>query len=264
MMQAVQQPTNGDQVKKFRTTDTKRKCNHNDWDNVRAEKQFITLRCRECQRQHRIGPSDNWKIVDWKCHDFNTPEGCTNTQCNKYHVNHKKQTLEERARIHGLWVVNYVRLGKGGSEIEKKVKNLKKTLPTTGSKHLKEQPPPQLLTTPVDEVAVERSKVVCENTTETRVAQYRATNVTPSALLKCQLQNSFSVPVQQPVLIQTIQPQFFNLNPAAAPLMPQLVSLQQNIAVAPQFQIVNNNIPTGVAFATPGTTVYTPVWPAAR
>eukprot|EP01060_Flectonema_neradi_P005724 TRINITY_DN1382_c5_g1_i6.p1 TRINITY_DN1382_c5_g1~~TRINITY_DN1382_c5_g1_i6.p1 ORF type:complete len:306 (+),score=77.30 TRINITY_DN1382_c5_g1_i6:60-920(+) len=108
----------------FDINQKKKKCSHNNWDNVRAEKQFITLRCRECQRQHRVGLTG----ADWKCQSFGTAEGCQDSACTKYHVNYKKQSLEERAKIHGLRVVNYVRLGKVEDDVHKKVCYLKKML----------------------------------------------------------------------------------------------------------------------------------------
>ena len=239
----------------FRATDGRRKCHHNNWDNVRAEKQFITLRCRECQRQHRIGPSDNWKAVDWKCHEFNTPEGCVSPTCDKYHVNHKKQTLEERARIHGLWVVNYVRLGKGGSEMERKVRNLKKTLPTTGSKHSHDEIP-KLLTTPVDD----NIQLPVENPVRQLKQSVSQTRHVSLPVIKNQQAIPFTVQ-QQPVLLQAVpQAQFVNFSPAAA--APNFVRLQQNIAIAPQLQIVNNNSANIVTLSNGATLypTYTPVW----
>eukprot|EP01060_Flectonema_neradi_P010081 TRINITY_DN17213_c0_g1_i1.p1 TRINITY_DN17213_c0_g1~~TRINITY_DN17213_c0_g1_i1.p1 ORF type:complete len:165 (+),score=32.30 TRINITY_DN17213_c0_g1_i1:102-596(+) len=79
-----------------------RKCEHNDWDNVRIEKRsvkVITLRCRVCQCQKKVPLTKNWK-----CEDFSA--GACNTEgCKKLHVNQRKQSLEERIRIHGVKLV---------------------------------------------------------------------------------------------------------------------------------------------------------------
>eukprot|EP01060_Flectonema_neradi_P027631 TRINITY_DN37230_c0_g1_i1.p1 TRINITY_DN37230_c0_g1~~TRINITY_DN37230_c0_g1_i1.p1 ORF type:complete len:280 (+),score=51.80 TRINITY_DN37230_c0_g1_i1:58-840(+) len=91
------------------------KCEHNSWDNVRADKQFLTLRCRLCQKQHRVALN----ATDWKCSDYNKKKGCQlGDDCPKYHVHYKKQSLEERVRIHGADVVQFVRTPKAEQEFQ--------------------------------------------------------------------------------------------------------------------------------------------------
>eukprot|EP01062_Namystynia_karyoxenos_P004404 TRINITY_DN11558_c0_g1_i2.p1 TRINITY_DN11558_c0_g1~~TRINITY_DN11558_c0_g1_i2.p1 ORF type:complete len:464 (+),score=149.75 TRINITY_DN11558_c0_g1_i2:49-1392(+) len=69
-----------------------RPCRHNDWDNVRIKRGWIILRCRECHAQWRQRPSP-----EGRCHAFNTAAGCPHGQsCALLHVNHYKQTLQER------------------------------------------------------------------------------------------------------------------------------------------------------------------------
>ena len=97
------------------------KCEHNSWDNVRADKQFLTLRCRLCQKQHRVALN----ATDWKCSDYNKKKGCQlGDTCVKYHVHYKKQSLEERVRIHGANVVQFVRTPK--AELEYQEQKLKR------------------------------------------------------------------------------------------------------------------------------------------
>ena len=95
--------------KKSRGPSTRRSCGHNNWDNIRAEKQCIALRCRVCQKQHRVALK-----VGWKCKDFNTKDGCTDDSCTKYHVHFRKQNLEERVRIHGANVLNFSKMHGSG------------------------------------------------------------------------------------------------------------------------------------------------------
>eukprot|EP01060_Flectonema_neradi_P034504 TRINITY_DN6066_c2_g1_i1.p1 TRINITY_DN6066_c2_g1~~TRINITY_DN6066_c2_g1_i1.p1 ORF type:complete len:249 (+),score=62.14 TRINITY_DN6066_c2_g1_i1:63-809(+) len=95
--------------KKSRGPSTRRSCGHNNWDNIRAEKQCIALRCRVCQKQHRVALK-----VGWKCKDFNTKDGCTDPTCTKYHVHFRKQNLEERVRIHGANVLNFSKMHGSG------------------------------------------------------------------------------------------------------------------------------------------------------
>eukprot|EP01060_Flectonema_neradi_P018013 TRINITY_DN24825_c0_g1_i1.p1 TRINITY_DN24825_c0_g1~~TRINITY_DN24825_c0_g1_i1.p1 ORF type:complete len:193 (+),score=21.61 TRINITY_DN24825_c0_g1_i1:55-633(+) len=80
-------------------------CTHNNWDNVRAASRLVTLRCRECQKQKRVVT-----FIDWKCKAFTSPEGCSDESCTKYHVNYKKQCLEERVKVHGAKIMHNVRL----------------------------------------------------------------------------------------------------------------------------------------------------------
>ena len=86
-------------------TSSQKGCNHNNWDNVRAASRLVTLRCRTCQKQQRVVT-----FIDWKCKAFTSPEGCDEEGCTKYHVNYKKQCLEERVRVHGTKVMHNVRL----------------------------------------------------------------------------------------------------------------------------------------------------------
>ena len=79
-----------------------RKCDHNDWDNVRIEKRsvkVITLRCRVCQCQKKVPLTKSWK-----CEDFSIGE-CPTEGCKRPHVNQRKQSLEERIKIHGVKLV---------------------------------------------------------------------------------------------------------------------------------------------------------------
>ena len=82
-----------------------RGCNHNNWDNVRAASRMVTLRCRVCQKQKRV-----ISFVGWKCRAFMSAEGCGESACSKYHVNYKKQCLEERVKNHGVAVMHKVRV----------------------------------------------------------------------------------------------------------------------------------------------------------
>eukprot|EP01060_Flectonema_neradi_P033255 TRINITY_DN5520_c0_g2_i1.p1 TRINITY_DN5520_c0_g2~~TRINITY_DN5520_c0_g2_i1.p1 ORF type:complete len:290 (+),score=56.97 TRINITY_DN5520_c0_g2_i1:39-908(+) len=83
-----------------------RPCSHNNWDNVRARKGSVTLRCRSCQSQWRVP----LHLVR-RCPNFDTPRGCRKTtSCNKLHVHRSKQSLSERVESFGGGVLQKVPL----------------------------------------------------------------------------------------------------------------------------------------------------------
>eukprot|EP01063_Lacrimia_lanifica_P011679 TRINITY_DN183_c0_g1_i11.p1 TRINITY_DN183_c0_g1~~TRINITY_DN183_c0_g1_i11.p1 ORF type:complete len:610 (+),score=164.23 TRINITY_DN183_c0_g1_i11:54-1832(+) len=71
-------------------------CAHNDWDNVRVKKGFITLRCRQCQAQ--------WKTEMGsvkKCFKFFQGMCRRGAACPLPHIHRYKQSLEKRQTIFG-------------------------------------------------------------------------------------------------------------------------------------------------------------------
>ena len=67
-----------------------RPCSHNSWDNVRAKRRTVTLRCRMCNLK--------WKTVNnaiERCKDFTTGS-CTQENCTKIHVHRLKFSVELR------------------------------------------------------------------------------------------------------------------------------------------------------------------------
>ncbi|KAJ9461255.1 hypothetical protein DIPPA_22801 [Diplonema papillatum] len=72
-------------------------CAHNDWDNVRVKKGFITLRCRSCQLQWK---TETDKIR--KCLAFFQGASCVKgSLCPNPHVHRYKQSLAKRMATHG-------------------------------------------------------------------------------------------------------------------------------------------------------------------
>ena len=80
-----------------------RSCEHNNWDNVRARKGSVTLRCRTCQSQWRVP----LQLVR-RCPNFDTSRGCRKTTCNKLHVHRSKQSLSDRVESFGDGVLQKV------------------------------------------------------------------------------------------------------------------------------------------------------------
>eukprot|EP00755_Sulcionema_specki_P037885 Sspe_Gene.109821::Locus_90011_Transcript_1_1_Confidence_1.000_Length_928::g.109821::m.109821 len=66
-----------------------RPCPHNAWDNLRARRGVVTLRCRKCQCQWRT-PSHTTR----RCPLFDIGK-CANEQCPKLHVFRSKKTSED-------------------------------------------------------------------------------------------------------------------------------------------------------------------------
>eukprot|EP01064_Diplonema_japonicum_P022866 TRINITY_DN330_c14_g1_i1.p1 TRINITY_DN330_c14_g1~~TRINITY_DN330_c14_g1_i1.p1 ORF type:complete len:158 (+),score=29.42 TRINITY_DN330_c14_g1_i1:66-476(+) len=65
-------------------------CGHNTWDNIRAKKGCMTLRCRSCQEKWKVGAA-NLK----RCRAFATGN-CKNTTCTKTHIHRYKVTAESK------------------------------------------------------------------------------------------------------------------------------------------------------------------------
>ena len=74
-------------------------CCHNSWDNLRAKKEYVTLRCRECSKQ--------WKTTALrhnKCPCFtkdNCPEGaaCTKVHVYRYKLSPKRRKMAAVAAL---------------------------------------------------------------------------------------------------------------------------------------------------------------------
>ena len=80
-----------------------RPCDHNTWDNVRARKGAVTLRCRTCQSQ--------WRVLLQsvrRCPHFDTGRCNKAGQCAKLHVFRSKQSLNQRVQSFGDQVLNRV------------------------------------------------------------------------------------------------------------------------------------------------------------
>ena len=80
-----------------------RPCDHNTWDNVRARKGAVTLRCRTCQSQ--------WRVLLQsvrRCPHFDTGRCQKAGQCAKLHVFRSKQSLNQRVQSFGDQVLNRV------------------------------------------------------------------------------------------------------------------------------------------------------------
>eukprot|EP01064_Diplonema_japonicum_P030664 TRINITY_DN5275_c2_g1_i1.p1 TRINITY_DN5275_c2_g1~~TRINITY_DN5275_c2_g1_i1.p1 ORF type:complete len:150 (+),score=17.14 TRINITY_DN5275_c2_g1_i1:23-451(+) len=65
-------------------------CLHNSWDNVRAKKTSVTLRCRECSAKWK---TSNSLIV--RCKSF-TLGHCNFSHCSRVHVHKFKHSVEKR------------------------------------------------------------------------------------------------------------------------------------------------------------------------
>eukprot|EP01065_Artemidia_motanka_P051891 TRINITY_DN9225_c0_g1_i3.p2 TRINITY_DN9225_c0_g1~~TRINITY_DN9225_c0_g1_i3.p2 ORF type:complete len:298 (+),score=114.80 TRINITY_DN9225_c0_g1_i3:460-1353(+) len=68
-------------------------CSHNQWDNVRAKKDCITLRCRECQ--------ERWKACSSRlrrCPDFPSGSCPRGDQCTLVHIHRFKQSTRNRRK----------------------------------------------------------------------------------------------------------------------------------------------------------------------
>ena len=177
-----------------------RKCIHNNWDNVRAEKKVITLRCRECQKQQRIYTTSG----SWKCQSFLTSEGCPDGEsCEKYHINNRKQSLEERVHIHGMSVVNHVRLGKVVGDVHRKVDELKEKLSTNTAHSTALSAIQDMLEAP----EAETTQAVSQ---QQQQAQQQPTTITQAALrsvpVQCVPQQMIAAQTRN-IVIQTQQPQ---------------------------------------------------------
>ena len=80
-----------------------RPCSHNNWDNVRARKGAVTLRCRTCQAQWRV-----MLQTVRRCPHFDTGRCNKNENCPKLHVHRSKQSLNERVQSFGDQVLHRV------------------------------------------------------------------------------------------------------------------------------------------------------------
>eukprot|EP01060_Flectonema_neradi_P032697 TRINITY_DN524_c0_g1_i1.p1 TRINITY_DN524_c0_g1~~TRINITY_DN524_c0_g1_i1.p1 ORF type:complete len:215 (+),score=32.70 TRINITY_DN524_c0_g1_i1:60-647(+) len=115
--------SNNKDVKKRRYLPRGKKCNHNNWDNVRVETGMITLRCRECQCQYRTKVESVFGAA--KCELFTKPEGCPlGDDCSKIHIHFRKQSLKERVAGHGVSVLDRVK-GRSKGALRKIVTQLR-------------------------------------------------------------------------------------------------------------------------------------------
>eukprot|EP01059_Diplonema_ambulator_P005570 TRINITY_DN1532_c0_g1_i7.p1 TRINITY_DN1532_c0_g1~~TRINITY_DN1532_c0_g1_i7.p1 ORF type:complete len:201 (+),score=25.09 TRINITY_DN1532_c0_g1_i7:66-668(+) len=106
-------------------------CEHNNWDNVRVSKKMMTLRCRVCQRQWRAPVDCVWNKL--KCTEY-TAEGTCSVACPKLHVNFRKQSLEARFKIHGVSVIDHVRVGRAQHDVRQKVETLREIANVTNNR----------------------------------------------------------------------------------------------------------------------------------
>eukprot|EP01064_Diplonema_japonicum_P028403 TRINITY_DN4352_c0_g1_i1.p1 TRINITY_DN4352_c0_g1~~TRINITY_DN4352_c0_g1_i1.p1 ORF type:complete len:481 (+),score=137.05 TRINITY_DN4352_c0_g1_i1:59-1444(+) len=91
-------------------------CVHNNWDNVRVKKGFITLRCRVCQEQWK---TETEKVR--KCLNFFQSGSCVKgTLCPNPHIHRYKQSLAKRKMIFGqeLLLPKQVEMDEMGKEIQ--------------------------------------------------------------------------------------------------------------------------------------------------
>ncbi|KAJ9468815.1 hypothetical protein DIPPA_20476 [Diplonema papillatum] len=86
---------------------SERPCGHNAWDNVRAAKGKITLRCRKCQLQWRA-PAELARH-EARCEAFADGKCDLGDHCEKMHLHYRKQCLEERLSQHGKSVLKRVK-----------------------------------------------------------------------------------------------------------------------------------------------------------
>ena len=78
-------------------TSSDRPCLHNDWDNVRVKKGFITLRCRICQLQWKTETENIRKCIDY----FQT--SCSRgTSCPYPHIHRYKMSVKTREERFGV------------------------------------------------------------------------------------------------------------------------------------------------------------------
>eukprot|EP01064_Diplonema_japonicum_P031433 TRINITY_DN5615_c0_g1_i1.p1 TRINITY_DN5615_c0_g1~~TRINITY_DN5615_c0_g1_i1.p1 ORF type:complete len:354 (+),score=116.56 TRINITY_DN5615_c0_g1_i1:56-1117(+) len=100
-----QQPQEKKETKNVPITPTPKPCSHNNWDNVRARKGAVTLRCRTCQSQ--------WRVMlqsARRCPHFDTGRCNKNEKCPKLHVYRSKQSLNERVQSFGDGILQRVPL----------------------------------------------------------------------------------------------------------------------------------------------------------
>eukprot|EP01062_Namystynia_karyoxenos_P064970 TRINITY_DN5816_c0_g1_i1.p1 TRINITY_DN5816_c0_g1~~TRINITY_DN5816_c0_g1_i1.p1 ORF type:complete len:310 (+),score=89.03 TRINITY_DN5816_c0_g1_i1:89-931(+) len=75
-------------------------CSHNSWDNVRVKKEKVTLRCRVCQLQWKLGYDELG--FKQRCAEFGTHGRCRQGDaCSFVHVHKWKQSLQKRQEIWG-------------------------------------------------------------------------------------------------------------------------------------------------------------------